>query len=570
MHLTGSQSKIGLTVIAWVLLSITVSHYGVAQQVIETEDNERLSQSGRDWDIPALVRHFERQQKKLDSLSLRVRRAAIIDDNLTVLATNLFRLPIRAGVDESILVSQGDRRYARTLELDYPASNRKDDQTAESRIYADQAHSCSGRRVLGRHRNLETGEYEYTDASAHDVKDCFLQHSFVRNIGWAKPDPTASTSSKQTEELWCLTRLLGRGTYSIDGTETFENTNCLKIVGRFAIDRSIDENEPVLHSFDDTMWLDIEHGMALRGRDIRCTDYIIEIRNQRFKELAGDVWTPQDSQMRVRNVDSTDLADALCCESLVLQYAHTQKVPEGLFTIALRPLKMTRLPGKEIAYHYVDKWSEFKNFITKESWNRPGAGWRFEVRDRTTKLSLLKIDNGEFHLIYMPKLKRVLISASKQIEALSDLRAFDSPPLVHLNECIQASESLTALIMKEDVDLDGQNAIKITAIYPADPDWPANAGLQPLEWPIHEFNPKIIQDIKEMNFRARTTWFHPKHQFPMKRECGCKAPKHRYTVEYPNDPSSISLDLFEFKIPKGVTVDAESPELRALLRNEEG
>ena len=341
MHLTDSESRTGLTVIVWVLLSIAVSHYGVAQQVIETEVNERLSQSGRDWDIPALVRHFERQQKKLDSLSLRVRRAAIIDDNLTELATNLFRLPIRAGVDESILVSQGDRQYARTLELDYPASNRKDDQTAESRIYADQAYSCSGRRVLGRHRNLDTGEYEYTDASAHDVKDCFPQHSFVRNIGWAKPDPTASTSSKQTEELWCLTRLLGRGTYSIDGTETFENTNCLKIVGRFAIDRSIDENEPVLHSFDDTMWLDIEHGMALRGRDIRCTDYIIEIRNQRFKELAGDVWTPQDSQMRVRNfTSSTDLADsAVVCREIdwTLQHFHVHRMcRQRLFAVALK------------------------------------------------------------------------------------------------------------------------------------------------------------------------------------------------------------------------------------------
>ena len=57
---------------------------------------------------------------------------------------------------------------------------------------------------------------------------------------------------------------------------------------------------------DDTIWLDIEHQMAVRARNVDVATHRIEIRNQRFKELVDELWIPKVSQMRVRRLSDAD------------------------------------------------------------------------------------------------------------------------------------------------------------------------------------------------------------------------------------------------------------------------
>ena len=125
---------------------------------------------------------------------------------------------------------------------------------------------------------------------------------------------------------------------------------------------------------------------------------------------------------------------------------------------------------------------------------------------------------------------------------------------------IRYTEEITGLFACKKDRLRGQEVDKLTVYFPA---FRHRGG----KWG----NAHTVAEAKRAafgtEFCARHFWFDPKTDLWLQRDCGCKPPGYRETIEYPS-PESVPPELFQFEVPPGALLKVDDPALGRQIRSE--
>ncbi|MHC4405778.1 MAG: hypothetical protein ACYTG0_39530, partial [Planctomycetota bacterium] len=246
--------------------------------------------------LEAVKARLKQQHEKIDSLYLRVRRETTLwaDPQDVARWTSRPALPKHFGTDETLIAFKGDNRYSRLLELDYkplPHAGLSAETRSGTRRYLDEAKAWTGKVLLERNRNLDSGKFEYRTTSGEQARDCFPPSPYLTNVGLAVADPTGREDAGRTfQQMHLLPELLRRWPYQVmEKPQVVEGTPCVVLVGKM-------QCEPLAgkglqkRSIVDKLCLDPEHGLAIRKRETLIDGQLIRLLSSDFQEVLPDVW----------------------------------------------------------------------------------------------------------------------------------------------------------------------------------------------------------------------------------------------------------------------------------------
>jgi len=118
---------------------------------------------------------------------------------------------------------------------------------------------------------------------------------YFHSTGLGRQDQTMVTDDRRTT-FWLLPNLLDRGGYRVQkNLEKLNGTSCVVIEGPikewawFQVPPHWNGSE-----LTDRLWLDLDHGLALRKREFRAGSQVLgSINNSEFKEASPGYWLPQ-------------------------------------------------------------------------------------------------------------------------------------------------------------------------------------------------------------------------------------------------------------------------------------
>lgn len=129
---------------------------------------------------------------------------------------------------------------------------------------------------------------------------------YLRRIGMAVTAPDIGDESPEFQRrsrTHLLPDLLEFGQYTVqDGIETVDGAKCVVLNGKFETSFTL-RHVTEKYVTRDSLWIDMEHGMALRKREQTKspdrTGALRRVVNTNFEELAPGVWLPRNSELRV-------------------------------------------------------------------------------------------------------------------------------------------------------------------------------------------------------------------------------------------------------------------------------
>ena len=296
---------------------------------------------------------LRQQRRKIESLHVRIRRLTRLFVDPKILATwpSQPALPKYQGTDEVLIAFKGDKRYSRLLELDYkprsPAGSSAEPESG-TRRYLDEAKAWAGKVLLERNRNLQSGKFEYRSTTGHQARDCFQPSPYLMNVGLAVPDPTGKDQARATfRQIHLLEELLRRWPYEVlEKAEEADGARCVVLEGRVEC-RLPPGNESETKRFDDRLWLDLEHGLALRKRETLLDGRLRRLVNSDFAEVLPGYWLPKLSRTKYfgpsKAPEDRDDGPVLVRRMRLLMWVVNQ-VPDDLFDIALTKPLPPRVP----------------------------------------------------------------------------------------------------------------------------------------------------------------------------------------------------------------------------------
>ncbi len=536
----------GLLLLPLILLALTASRAAAESPSLE-----------------AIKAGLRQQFGKIDSLYLRVRRTTTLAIEPSVLRSWPSRpdLPTYLGMDELLIAFRCAGRYFRVVELDYRAkpSARVPHTGSETGRYVDVTKVWTGSALRERTRNLESGGWEHRSPPVGQARDCFPPAPYLRNVGMALGDPTATDQAHHNlQGLYRLSELLRRWPYVLaDKTEPIDGAACVVLEGRTERDLPVGKNAPRM-ILSDRIWLDPKLGLALRKRETEMGGQLVRVVNTDFVEVLPGFWLPKHSRMHTfppADAPQQSRDRPMLTEETTLCLWVVNQVPRDLFDVALTPSRPGPVSAFDLtpAYHWRNAKSAGWGGQVEEAWGLRGVGRRLELR-QGSELRLLVLDTPRWHFVWDPKGNRVMASPSR----LGNPRVED---WVHERaEMIRVYEERTGVFACQREQLGGKEVDRLTIYFPADPQ-------QGGAWPIHNFEPKAQKTASGMESRTRTYWFDPKTNLMVQRACGCQPPKYQVTVDYPR-PEQMPRDLFSWKMLPGVPLEVTDPELGRPLYSE--
>jgi len=535
-----------------------------------------MADAGRGLSLEAVRARLKQQSERIDSLHLRVRRITTLCVAPEVLATWPSRtgLPKYLGTDEVLVAFKGHKRYSRLLELDYRSNAlaRKFPLAAmPPGPFIDSTKVWTGTILRERDAGpLSDGDREYRSMSASDAHDCFPPPPYLMHVGIAVADPTASDEAhRNLQQLYCLAELVQYWPYTVSGAaDDVGGTPCVVLQGATEISLPVGEASRK-RSISDRLWLDPDHGLALRKRELQIDGQLVRVVNTEFDEVLQGVWLPKHSRVEVfpaQDVLAQYRDRPLLTEEITLCLAIVNKVPDDLFEAAAKPpLESVPAPQGVMAWHVQrmeygrrgEDPSQDEILSTSDMWWRRGVGLRLEDREGSD-LTGLTVETPRWRFYWRPAENRAVASPSASIE---DAAAWHYS--TDRESIFYHSEVVTGAFATEKDQLDGKEVEKVTVYLPPEAD-SLKLGLC-----AHAFVPEKHRFLSGTEFRARVYRFDPKTGLPLQRLCGCKRPLERGThderIDYPA-PQSVPRDLFTFRVPDGVVLEVNDPELGRQFR----
>lgn len=196
----------------------------------------------------------------------------------------------------------------------------------------------------------------------------------------------------------------------------------------------------------------------------------------------------------------------------------------------------------------------------EEVWALRGTGRRVENRVNGRLIGLI-VETTRWRFRWDPLANHVVAWASS-VDAPFENQD-DGSIVATRDEIMQWSQRRKATHGVEKEQRDGREVEKITFRFLADP-------AADFAWPIHEYVPEIHDRLLQSpgaRFRTRTHWFGVKTGLQVGKQCGCQTPKSEFWVDYPA-PATLSRDLFNFRVPRGATLEINDPTLGRQVHSE--
>jgi len=145
-----------------------------------------------------------------------------------------------------------------------------------------------------------------------------------------------------------LPDLFDAGAYTVsDNVETLDGARCLVLAGK--LERTVQAHEVDVqekYTTHDRLWLDLDHGLALRKREWTSTPgsrSVYRIVNFDFREIAKGVWLPHESEFQeIAAVNANDYPEAYRGKPVLVRKIKVTKcianeVPDDLFEVVTKP-----------------------------------------------------------------------------------------------------------------------------------------------------------------------------------------------------------------------------------------
>lgn len=530
------------------------------------------------------------QRETITSLHIRVARetAVLIDRDVLLGWRHEVPLPEHRGTDEALFAFKGKQRYRRVVAFDCipvtapehlsTALGSPSDQTPKWLLPyvgkrnvdpVDNAAACGPETFFQRQLDLNAfeDEFQYHSVRLDEVHDSLPPSPYLINVGLAVPDPTAKDEAQRNlHDLGLLTQALQRWPYAVaEEMDRIEGKPCTVLEAKIECILPGD-NVPRKKTVRDKLWLAPEHGLALRKRETWVGGQLRRVINSDFTRIVPGVWLPRQSRTETFAPTSapTQYQDRPAwARNMTLRFWVVNQTPDDFFKTALakpEPLPRGspwggcrhRAPPLHLvpALHYTIQWGDIdkapNEAVREEFWAIKDLGQRREFR-AGTKLQRLEVDDGRWSFSWDPDANRVA--------AYPSLGNWIQRPQLPINRAsvIRYAEEITGVFALRKERLNGKEVDKLTVYFPAIRQPDGRLG-----------NAHSVAEIKRAGsateFCARHFWFDPKTNLWFRRDCGCKPPGYRETLDYP-PPESVPRDLFEFKVPPDAVLEVDDPAL---------
>jgi hypothetical protein len=525
---------------------------------------------------------LKQAREKIDSLQLRIRRVTTLAVKPEVIQTWPARpfVPENLGTDEILIAFKafkGDKRYCRVVELDYrpslpvrPAS----ETTKGVKRYFDDTKVWTGSVLRQRTADLQSGKWEYRSMPAEKAHDCFPPPPYLRSVGLAMADPTASdVAHRNLQEMHSLAEWVARWPFTVmEKREEIDGASCVVLEGKMECPLPVGGAKQSKSIFD-RLWLDVRRGFALRKRESRIAGQLVRVVNSDFEEVVPGLWLPKRS--RTETYAPAGTPNEHRNQPMVIEEARVclwivNRVPEGFFDIVLVP-KPEPVCAFEHApvYHTrfviypssieLAKYSAFAAGIEtiEEVWAVRGVGRRHEVRQGSTPPTVT-IETPRWRFQRVGE-NRVAVSPSllAPIRLEGTLGNSDATVVTHRGSVILSHESLSGAFASEKALLNGREVEKMTCYLPADPDVGGKLN-------IHGLDPARLLQTSGTEFCNRVYFFDPKTDLVLEKRCGCKVKVVDWWVDYPT-AKSIAPERLQFQVPRDATLEIYDPELGRVI-----
>ncbi|MHC4402444.1 MAG: hypothetical protein ACYTG0_22495 [Planctomycetota bacterium] len=546
--------------VRWRLLPLAIAVAGAASTA-----------AGETSRLEEIQSRLEQQQTKIECLHLRIRRETTLSVDPGVIRgwPSPPSLPRHLGADEVLIAFKGDNRYLRLLELDYRPAIPPSEPSRETQLltlYLDEAKAWTGKAVLERNRDLQSGEYEYRSVPAESARDRFPPAEYLRNVGLAVPDPTAKDDARRNlQQMGLLSEAIRRWPYRVlERTEAIDDVPCVVLEGVMECRLPAgDASQP--QEISDKLWLDPKHGLALRKRETQIAGQLVRVLNSDFAEVLPGFWLPKLSRTEAfppPEAPKEHRNRPALVRRMKLLFWVVNRVPDDLFDVALTPRKYPGEFGLVPAYHMrvvpVDErppearsdqevWAE-------EVWAVKGVGHRRESHVGS-KLERLRVETNRWCFFWHPARGRVVATPS----LVGDPEAGRRTGIKERAEFVRRWEKSTAVFACERERLSGREVDKITAFFPVNPRRSGDT--------LYDFSPGDYRKTSATEFVTREAWFDLTTHLRLRYRCGCRPPKHQNWDEYP-PPESVPRELFKFQVPRDAELIVVDPALGRHVQSE--
>jgi len=525
--------------------------------------------AGEALSLESIKARINRQNERIESLHLRIRRETTmsLDPKVAVGWSDWLSVPPYLGTDEVLVAFKGVNRYWRLLALDYRptvVAELPPQEASAPQPFIDNAKACNEITFFERtlvddaaSQRVAHRCFQHRSAPLSEAHDAFGPTPYLMNVGLAVPDPTGEDEARRNlQQMHFLPDLFELCAYAMsEETEVVDEAPCL-VLERAMSGRLPGNNVAEDRSVSDKLWLDPEHGLALRQRETHFDGRLVRVVNSDFVEMLPGLWLPRESQTEwfVPSEAPEEYRNRpLLVRHMRLLFWVVNQVPDDLFDVALTPLRF--VPDFDLTTAYRRRLYPLrgegndrsnKGEMTGEVWAVNGVGRR-EAHYRNGELSKLVVDTPRWHFLWSPAWNRVLASPSR----LGDPGVQDA--VVDRAYVFRRYERHTAVFACKKERLADQEVDKVTCYFPREI---ASGG----RCPIHEFHPKVQLKTPCTEFLTREHWFDPKTGLRVQRLCGCIRDGKCMKWDYP-PPESVPRELFNFQVPRDAALELNDPDL---------
>ena len=542
--------------------------------------------------IDQIRSRLKQQQDKIASLFVRVRQTTVsaAPERLPAWAGPV-ALPDSPGTDEVISFAfKGGNRYLRAVRLDTKSlPPRGHDVHVADVIRADEAWAYDGKTLRQRtfvprpeDRDARSDmaffrSHQYRTVPLAEGGGRLAAPEYLGNVGLAVPDPTVTHEARRNlQQMGMLAAWLERWPYRVlRQTEELDGARCVVLGGSM---------ECVLpagggaekRAIEDRLWLDADHGLALRKRETKTGGHMVRVVNSEFEEALPGVWFPKRSLTQVVALQQAGEAAGgrpLLTRQITLCYRQLNQVMDEFFDLVLTEpnppldrqleemLKGTVARGLPAAYRMrerrlLPRQEPFPepppDDRSREVWLVRDLGRREEIRQRSQRTALITVDTPRWQLEWDVVLNRVVASPSR-LRRKQDLPLSRPQLLTPRETCIRMAELDGSPLASRKERIDGRELERIEH-YGAEVTFEGDG-------PKRDRLPYALEQLLGMEFRrARIWWVDPGTQLVVGRRCGCKAPAEEVLYD-PRPPETFPRELFTLRIPRDALLIVDDPQL---------
>jgi len=164
----------------------------------------------------------------------------------------------------------------------------------------------------------------------------FQGPGYLAAIGLHQPDPTGMPEAKKSQAMFLLSELLDNGTYELEPTtEVVDGSTCVILAGDPG---SLVEPGVGIGKLTDRIWLDRDHGLVLRKREMTADGKVAwRWTTSDLKEVEPGIWFPMSTRNEQFPEDAPDLGDKpAMVETIKVKSLTINRVPDDLFDMTPR------------------------------------------------------------------------------------------------------------------------------------------------------------------------------------------------------------------------------------------